>query len=200
MEPVNLSEEWGAVSSAPYLSIGLVLAVIFGVWVVIHFLYKRDRESLKQNLVNEQAESTRLRGRLQESEQKAALGTAPKPRTSRRARGKKIDYAEWDHSHRMMVSQWALLLNGQEPICQPVTDPMETGAYHIFKRLKDAVHRGELKGALPGEVARDSPMDRKALIAYYEKTDDRPQPSSPRVASPASLPPAYASPTSPRAL
>lgn len=71
MEPANLQEEWGAVTSAPYLSVGILIVVIGIVWAVIHFLYRHQVGGLKRDLESEQAESTRLRGRVAEYELKA---------------------------------------------------------------------------------------------------------------------------------
>lgn len=71
MAELNLSAEWAAVSSAPYISIGALILVVGVVWAIVHFLYKHQIGGLKRDVESEQSESTRLRGRISEYEQKA---------------------------------------------------------------------------------------------------------------------------------
>ena len=53
------------------MSVGIVFLVVCSIWAVLHFLFRHRLTGLERDLESEKEESTRLRGRLSEFEQKA---------------------------------------------------------------------------------------------------------------------------------
>jgi hypothetical protein len=79
---VNLQQEWQAVSGAPFLTLGAVLAIGAIIWAILHFLYRHRIEGLKEALERERAMSHVTADKGAPSNEKAlpTTGTSPASR------------------------------------------------------------------------------------------------------------------------
>lgn len=95
-------------------------------------------------------------------------------------RHRRIYFEDYDGIDRMRATQWALLLEGWEPIYDdesgPDFDPMNAppGVYRMFKFLKEHNRRDRLAIASGKKLDRSSEIDRAELRRFFDSCGKRP--------------------------